>query len=134
MNAFLGIEKGIVGIIGGGKRKPTGKIDIAVMQSLSRKGEVDPLSEDYGQVIVDECHRVGTVSFDTILKSVKARYGLGLTAAPIRRDGQQRIIFMQCGSIRHTATALANAATALWATASRNHQLEIIRKLRMIHR
>jgi len=29
---------------------------------------------------------------------------LGLTATPIRRDGQQPIIFMQCGSIRHTAS------------------------------
>jgi len=76
LNAFLGIGKGVVGTIGGGKRKPTGKIDIAVMQSLSRKGEVDPLVEDYGQVIVDECHHVGAVSFDAILKSVKQEHHL----------------------------------------------------------
>jgi len=54
LNTFLGIEKGVIGTIGGDKRKPTGKIDIAVMQSLSRKGEVDPLVEGYGQVIVDD--------------------------------------------------------------------------------
>lgn len=116
LNTFLGIEKGVVGTIGGGKRKPTGKIDIAVMQSLSRKGEVDPLVEDYGQVIVDECHHVGAVSFDAILKSVKARYVLGLTATPIRRDGQQPIIFMQCGPIRHEAAQPASAP----------HDLEVI--------
>ena len=116
LNTFLGIEKGVVGTIGGGKRKPTGKIDIAVMQSLSRKGEVDPLVEDYGQVIVDECHHVGAVSFDAILKSVKARYVLGLTATPIRRDGQQPIIFMQCGPIRHTAAPPVGAP----------HDLEVI--------
>jgi hypothetical protein len=58
LNAFLGIGKGVVGTIGDGKRKPTGKIDIAVMQSLSRKGEVDPLVEDYGQVIVDGSLRI----------------------------------------------------------------------------
>ena len=40
---FLGAEKGLVGAIGGGKIKPTGRIDIAVMQSLSRHGEVDPM-------------------------------------------------------------------------------------------
>jgi superfamily II DNA or RNA helicase len=51
--------KGVVGTIGGGKAKPTGKIDIAVMQSVSRQGEVNPLVENYGQVIVDECHHVG---------------------------------------------------------------------------
>ena len=54
-------------------------------------------------MIVDECHHVGAVSFDAILKRSKAKYVLGLTATPIRRDGQQAIIFMQCGPIRHTA-------------------------------
>jgi superfamily II DNA or RNA helicase len=116
LNAFLDIEQGVVGTIGGGKRKPTGKIDIAVMQSLSRKGEVDALVEGYGQVIVDECHHVGAVSFDAILKCVKARYILGLTATPIRRDGQQPIIFMQCGPIRHTAAPPASVP----------HDLEVI--------
>ena len=103
LQAFLGVGKGVVGTIGGGKAKPTGKIDIAVMQSLSRQGEVNSLVENYGQVIVDECHHVGAVSFDAILKRTKAMYVLGLTATPIRRDGQQPIIFMQCGPIRHTA-------------------------------
>jgi len=109
LQAFLGVGKGVVGTIGGGKAKPTGKIDIAVMQSLSRQGKVNPLVENYGQVIVDECHHVGAVSFDAILKRAKAKYVLGLTATPIRRDGQQPIIFMQCGSIRYTAAKPAGA-------------------------
>ena len=102
LQAFLGAGKDLVGTIGGGKAKPTGRIDIAVMQSLSRHGEVDPLVEGYGQVIVDECHHIGAVSFDAILRRAKAKYVLGLTATPIRRDGQQPIIFMQCGPTRHT--------------------------------
>lgn len=103
LQSFLGVGKGIVGTIGGGKAKPTGKIDIAVMQSLSRQGEVSELVEDYGHIIVDECHHLSAFSFEKILKSAKVRYVLGLTATPIRRDGQQPIIFMQCGPIRHTA-------------------------------
>ena len=103
LQAFLGVREGVVGTIGGGKAKPTGKIDIAVMQSLSRQGEVNALVENHGHVIVDECHHVGAVSFDAILKRCKAKYVLGLTATPIRRDGQQPIILMQCGPIRHTA-------------------------------
>jgi len=63
-----------------------------------------------------QCHHVGAVSFDAILKSVKARYVRGLTATPIRRDGQQPIIFMQCGSIRHAAAQPASAP----------HDLEVI--------
>ena len=103
LQTFLGVGGGVVGTIGGGKAKPTSKIDIAVMQSLSRQGEVNALVGTYGHVIVDECHHVGAVSFDAILKRCKAKYVLGLTATPIRRDGQQPIIFMQCGPIRHTA-------------------------------
>ena len=104
LQSFLGVGKGVVGTIGGGgKEKPRGKIDIAVMQSLSRQGQVNPLVENYGHVIVDECHHVGAASFDAILKQAKAKYVLGLTATPIRRDGQQPIIFMQCGPTRHTA-------------------------------
>ena len=101
--AFLDAGKDVIGVIGGGKNKPTGQIDIAVMQSLSRQGEVDPLVESYGQVIVDECHHVGAASFDAILRRAGAKHVVGLTATPIRRDGQQPIIFMQCGPIRHKA-------------------------------
>ncbi len=82
----------MVGTIGGGKAKPTGQIDIAVMQSLSRQGEVNALVENYGQVIVDECHHVGATSFDAILKRTWAKYVLGLTETPIRRDGLQTTI------------------------------------------
>lgn len=103
LQAFLGVGKDVVGTIGGGKAKSTGKIDIAVMQSLSRQGQVNPLVENYGQVIVDECHHVGAASFDAILKRTKAKFVLGLTATPIRRDGLQPVIFMQCGPIRYTA-------------------------------
>ncbi|WP_426993959.1 TOTE conflict system archaeo-eukaryotic primase domain-containing protein [Methylomonas sp. CM2] len=113
LQSFLGVGKGVVGTIGGGKAKPTGKIDIAVMQSLSRQGEVNPLVENYGHVIVDECHHIGAVSFDAILKRVKAKYVLGLTATPVRRDGQQPIIFMQCGPIRYTAAKPDNAPSDL---------------------
>jgi len=120
LQAFLGAGKGVVGTIGGGRAKPTGRIDIAVMQSLSRQGEVNPLVEDYGHVIVDECHHVGAVSFDAILKRTKAKYVLGLTATPIRRDGQQPIIFMQCGPIRHTAATPAGAP----------HDLEVVPRYR----
>ena len=117
LQSFLGVGKGVVGTIGGGgKEKPRGKIDIAVMQSLSRQGQVNPLVENYGHVIVDECHHVGAASFDAILKQAKAKYVLGLTATPIRRDGQQPIIFMQCGPTRHTAAKPTGAPRDLSVT------------------
>jgi superfamily II DNA or RNA helicase len=121
LQTFLGVGKGMIGTIGGGKAKPTGKINIAVMQSLSRQGEVNSLVENYGHIVVDECHHIGAVTFDAILKRIKARFVLGLTATPIRRDGQQPIIFMQCGPIRYTAGKPANAP----------HNLEVVPRSRV---
>jgi superfamily II DNA or RNA helicase len=116
LQSFLNVGKNVVGTIGGGKAKPTEKIDIAVMQSLSRQGDVNSLVENYGHVIVDECHHVGATSFDAILKKSKAKYVLGLTATPIRRDSQQPIIFMQCGPTRHTAAKPTGAPQDLVVT------------------
>ena len=113
LQAFLGVGKGVIGTIGGGKAKPTGKIDIALMQSLSRQGETNEIVENYGQIIADECHHLSAFSFEAILKRARAKYALGLTATPIRRDGRQPIIFMQCGPTRHTAAKPAGAPQTL---------------------
>ena len=113
LRTFLNLENGDLGSIGAGKRKPSGKIDIAVMQSLTRKGEVSGLIEHYGHIVVDECHHLSAVSFEKLLRQAKARYVLGLTATPIRRDGQQPIIFMQCGPIRHAASRTEGAPRSL---------------------
>ena len=94
------IEKSLWGQIGNGKQIRIG-IDIAIMQSLIRKGDVKDLVKDYGMVIVDECHHVPAVSFEMILKNVNAKYVYGLTATPTRKDGHHPIIFMQCGPIRY---------------------------------
>jgi superfamily II DNA or RNA helicase len=113
LQTFLQVGKEVVGTIGAGKARPTGRIDIAVMQSLSRQGETSERAEQYGHVIVDECHHLSAISFEAILKRVKAKHVLGLTATPFRRDGQQPIIFMQCGPVRHTAAKPEGAPTVL---------------------
>jgi superfamily II DNA or RNA helicase len=123
LQAFLDVVPEAIGSIGGGKAKPTGQLDIAVMQSLVRKGEVNPVVHSYGQVIVDECHHIAAASFEAILRQVKARYVLGLSATLVRRDGLQPILFMQCGPIRHTAERPAGAPQTL-ELVSRTYQLE----------
>ncbi len=80
-----------------------GKIDIALLQSCISDNEVKSFVRDYGMVIVDECHHAPAVSFERVLREVNARYVYGLTATPIRKDGHQPIIFMQCGEIRYIA-------------------------------
>ncbi len=109
LQTFLDISKESMGALGGGKKKLSGQIDIAVMQSLSRQENLEALLDRYGQIIVDECHHISAFSFETLLKQAKARYVMGLTATPFRRDGHHPIIFMQCGPIRHTAKFSENA-------------------------
>ncbi len=93
-------EPGIVGQLGQGKQTLNGVIDIALMQSLGRMGEVKECIKNYGMIIVDECHHVAAVSFEAVLKKASARYVYGLSATPIRKDGHHPIIFMQCGPLR----------------------------------
>ncbi|CAN5203042.1 DEAD/DEAH box helicase [soil metagenome] len=110
LRAFLDITPNQLGVIQGGKRKPTGIVDVALMQSLVRKGAVSDLVGEYGHVVVDECHHLASVGFEMIARAVKARYMLGLSATVTRKDGHHPIIFMQCGPVRHRVDAKKQAA------------------------
>jgi superfamily II DNA or RNA helicase len=110
LSLFLGVEPKAVGQIGGGKQSPNSRLDVAMIQSLVRAGKVADLVAGYGQVIVDECHHVPAVSFERVLAEVKARYVVGLTATPLRRDGQHPITEMQLGPVRFAVDAKSEAA------------------------
>lgn len=104
---FLNISPKEVGRLGGGRRRITGQIDVAMIQTLARSDALDELVRIYGQVVIDECHHVPAVSIERVLSAIPARYITGLTATPYRRDGHQPIITMQCGPIRHVVDAAA---------------------------
>ncbi len=98
--AFLDLPIDRIGQISGGKAKQTGNIDVALIQSLHRKGETKDLVGEYGHIVVDECHHLSAFTFEQVMRQVKAKYVLGLTATPVRKDGHHPIIYMQCGPIR----------------------------------
>ncbi|HTA46344.1 MAG TPA: DEAD/DEAH box helicase family protein [Bryobacteraceae bacterium] len=98
--AFLDLPIDRIGQISGGKSKRTGNIDVAVIQSLHRKGVTKDLVAEYGHIVVDECHHLSAFTFEQVMRQVKAKYVLGLTATPIRKDGHHPVIYMQCGPIR----------------------------------
>ena len=100
---FLEVAPGSIGRIGGGRHRVTGRVDVAMFQSLVRKEAVVDLVAGYGHVVVDECHHVSAKSFERVLSEVRARYVTGLTATPRRRDGQHPIFEMQLGPARHVA-------------------------------
>jgi superfamily II DNA or RNA helicase len=91
----------VIGQLGAGKNTLSGIVDIAVMQSLSRQGEVKECVNNYGMIIADECHHASAFTYEQILKTTNAKYIYGLTATPTRKDGHHPILFMHCGPIRY---------------------------------
>lgn len=110
LSLFLGIEPKEIGQIGAGKKTGNGRIDVAMIQSLVRKEKVQDGVATYGQVIVDECHHLPAVSFERVLAEAKARYVVGLTATPQRRDGRHPITEMQLGPVRFAVDPKSQAA------------------------
>src|SRR6516164_524213 len=110
--AYFALPTNDIGQVGGGKDKRTGLIDVAVIQSLQHKGEIEDSVAEYGHVVVDECHHLSAVTFERVLRAVKAKYVLGLTATPTRKDGHHPIIYMQCGPIRFRLSARKAAETS----------------------
>jgi len=111
LQTFLDVAPNQIGVIHGGKKKPTGIVDVALVQSLLQNGVVSDLVADYGHVVVDECHHVSAVGFEAIAREAKAQYMLGLSATVTRKDGHHPIIFMQCGPVRHRVDARTQAAS-----------------------
>lgn len=113
LREFLEVDCDSIGTFGGKGAKPSGVIDVASVQALSRSS-IDPDADTgtldrYGHIVVDECHHVPAVSIERLLGGCRARYITGLTATPYRRDGHHPIIEMQCGPIRHTMTTPSSA-------------------------
>lgn len=110
LSAFLKLPERAIGRIGGGRRKPTGTIDVATIQSLVRKGVVNDLVANYGHLVVDECHHLSARSFELVARRAKVKYITGLSATVTRKDGHHPIIFMQCGPVRYRVDAKQQAA------------------------
>ncbi len=106
LSQFLNVAEEEVGLLSGTKKRATGRVDIAMLQTLSRASALSDVLPHYGQVIVDECHHIPALSFEQVLKQLPVRFVLGLTATPYRKDGLQKIIQFQCGPIRHEVRTL----------------------------
>jgi superfamily II DNA or RNA helicase len=103
---FLGITKRKeIGIWRGATRRLTRKLDIAMLPSLARVEDYAAFFQGYGLVVVDECHHVPAVTFEALLKACPTRKIVGLTATPVRKDGLEKLLYLQCGPIRQTIHA-----------------------------
>ena len=103
ISEFLGIK---AGQLGAGRTKTRGVIDVAMLQTLTRRDNIAELTAGYGLVIVDECHHIPAAAFEHAVKQIAARRWLGLTATPYRRDQLDDLIHLQMGPVRHTMTVV----------------------------
>ncbi len=110
LSTFLNVPAASIGRLGGGRRKLTGGLDVALIQSLVRKGTVDDSVANYGHLVIDECHHLSARSFELVARRAKAKFVTGLSATVMRKDGHHPIIFMQCGPVRHRVDAKQQAA------------------------
>src|SRR5260370_10034270 len=101
LSEFLGVPAKTIGRLGGGRKKLTGMLDVALVQSLAHKGTVDDRIGDYGHLVVDECHHVSAHSFELVARRAKARFVTGLSTTLTRKDGDDPIIFMIWRPLRH---------------------------------
>jgi hypothetical protein len=99
LRELLGVK---VGQRGGGRTKTTGVLDVATLQTLARDDDVSSWTQDYGLIVVDECHHVPAAAFTHAVSQIPARRWLGLTATPYRRDQLDDLIALQVGPVRHT--------------------------------
>jgi superfamily II DNA or RNA helicase len=102
---FLGLTRCQIGQLGAGRTRTSGIVDLATPQTLARRDHPGEVFAGYGLVIVDECHHLPAVSFETAVRDATNRRWIGLTATPRRQDGLEAILHMQIGPIRHTMTA-----------------------------
>lgn len=78
---------------------------IALVQSLASR-EYDSMFYDaFGLVVTDEVHRIGAPTWSPLIPRFSARYRLGLTATPRRKDGAERVFFEHIGPIAYKAKA-----------------------------
>lgn len=101
-------RKSLIGTLQGSHDSMTGIIDIAMAGSICKKGKFHKLLNEYGMIIVDECHHAASNTESAVLKEIKAKYVYGVTAVD-RTDQLDKMNFMLIGPIRHKYSAKEQA-------------------------
>lgn len=65
---------------------------VCSIQSLMRREYPQDLMNDIGTVVVDECHHIGARIFSQAMRQFSARYTVGLSATPDRKDGLRKYV------------------------------------------
>lgn len=73
------------------------RVTVATFQGLARR-DLESLSAHSALVVVDECHHVPAKTFAAVMRQLRPRFILGLTATAERKDQLEKLIFLYLGS------------------------------------
>ena len=82
-------------------------IVIAMVHSLAARRYEEEFYSAFGLVITDETHRIGAPTWSGVIPDFAARWRLGLTATPRRKDGTERVFFDNIGPVVFSAKSEA---------------------------
>jgi superfamily II DNA or RNA helicase len=85
-------------------------IVIAMVHSLVDRFYGATLYEWPGLVVTDETHRIGASTWSQVPPKFKARWRLGITATPRRKDGAENVFFHHIGGLLFNASERRMAA------------------------
>jgi superfamily II DNA or RNA helicase len=93
----LGLAPDEVGFIGDGECRVGQRLTVALVQSLARG--IPPALLNVAHVVLDEAHHAPAEQVAAVIAQFSARYLLGLSATPYRRDGLDAVIGFHVGPV-----------------------------------
>jgi len=99
IRTFLGIPKAHIGQYSGTEKKIGKQITVGLLQSLSRQIDLSSLKDQFGTIIVDECHHIPASTFREVVAQLNPHYLYGLTATPKRKHNDEKLIYVYIGDI-----------------------------------
>jgi superfamily II DNA or RNA helicase len=101
IQSFLGIPKYKIGRIAKGQIDIEASITVAMIQSLDNADTVTKIQRSFGILIIDECHHLAADTYRSVLQGLHTYYIYGLTATPVRKNRDEKLVFAQIGEIIH---------------------------------
>jgi len=107
IQSFLGIAEAFIGKIAPGQQKIGTHITVAMIQSLATIDTTSDVFNSFGLIIIDECHHIPAKTFREVITRFSSYYLYGLTATPVRKNNDEKLIFIHIGDVIHEVRLIA---------------------------
>ena len=109
INDHFEMDKGDLGTIGNNKWQIGKEITIASYLTLARR-DIGEIKDEFGLIIIDECHHVPANTFSAVVRQFSAKYVLGLTATAYRKDKLEKLMHLYISDKSVTVDTSAEAS------------------------